>query len=200
MSMRRLIKASEHRVMPWKNSQGMTAEIAIDPPETPLDKSFRWRLSLAEVKADGPFSNFPGYDRVIMLMGGNGMVLRFDNGRSERIDEPYVPFQFSGDEDVRCWLIDGSVRDFNLIVRRDFQISAGILTLNRRDRMLPALGRGTTLILYVIEGDTVLDDGTLLNPGDTLIINVELAAKHAVAFQRSQSTLFMARLTPRQWT
>lgn len=200
MAMRRLIKANEHRVMPWKNSQGMTAEIAIDPPDTPLDKSFRWRLSLAEVKADGPFSVFPGYDRYIMLMGGNGMVLRFDNGREERIDELHVPFQFSGDDSVRCWLIDGSVRDFNLMVRRDFQVSAGILTLNRRDRMLPALGRGTTLILYVIEGNTVLDDGTLLEPGDTLIINVELAAKHAVAFGRSQSKLFMARLTPRQRT
>jgi environmental stress-induced protein Ves len=197
MALRRLIKSTDHRVMPWKNSQGMTAEIAIDPADTPLDKSFRWRLSLAEVKADGPFSRFPGYDRTIMLMGGNGMVLRFDDGRAERIDEPHVPFHFSGDDEVRCWLIDGSVRDFNLIVRRDLQVSAGILTLNRRDRMLPALGRGTTLILYVIEGNTVLDDGTLLEPGDTLVINVELAAKHAVAFGGSQSKLFMARLTPR---
>jgi environmental stress-induced protein Ves len=200
MAMRRLIKANQHQVMPWKNGQGMTAEIAIDPPDTPLSQSFRWRLSLAEVKADGPFSAFPGYDRTIMLMGGNGMVLRFDKGREERIDEPHVPFQFSGDDDVRCWLIDGSVRDFNLMVRRDLQVSAGILTLSRRDRMLPALGRGTTLILYVIEGDTVIDDGTLLEPGDTLIINVELAAKHAVAFQRSQSKLFMARLTPKRQT
>jgi environmental stress-induced protein Ves len=197
MAMRRLIKSTDHRVMPWKNSQGMTAEIAIDPPDTPLDKSFRWRLSLAEVKADGPFSKFPGYDRTIMLMGGKAMILRFDDGRAERIDELHVPFHFSGDDDVRCWLIDGSVRDFNLIVRRDLKVSAGILTLNRRDRMLPALGRGTTLILYVIEGNTVLDDGTLLEPGDTLVINVELAAKHAVAFGRSQSKLFMARLTPR---
>jgi environmental stress-induced protein Ves len=197
MALRRLIKSTDHRVMPWKNSQGMTAEIAIDPPDTPLDKSFRWRLSLAEVKADGPFSKFPGYDRTIMLMGGKGMILRFDDGRAERIDECHVPFHFSGDDDVRCWLIDGSVRDFNLIVRRDLQVAAGILTLNRRDRMLPALGRGTTLILYVIDGNTVLDDGTLLEPGDTLIINVELAAKHAVAFGRSQSKLFMARLTPR---
>src|SRR5690348_16939888 len=116
MSMRRLIKANEHRVMPWKNSQGMTAEIAIDPPDTALDKAFRWRLSLAEVKADGPFSVFSGIDRYIMLMVSYGMVVCFNNGREERIDEPHVPFQFRGDDSVRCWLIDGSVRDFNLMV------------------------------------------------------------------------------------
>ena len=51
--------------MPWKNGGGETAEIAVSPPGAALD-DFDWRLSMARVETDGPFSAFPGIDRTLV--------------------------------------------------------------------------------------------------------------------------------------
>ena len=42
---------------PWKNGGGITHEV-IRVPADPED--FRWRVSMAEVAASGPFSRFTG--------------------------------------------------------------------------------------------------------------------------------------------
>jgi len=59
----RIIPPAQHRLMPWRNGGGRTAEIAFEPADSPA--GFRWRLSLAEVESDGPFSTFPGCCRTI---------------------------------------------------------------------------------------------------------------------------------------
>ncbi len=38
--------------MPWKNGGGVTTEICVSPPSGAFD----WRVSIATVNADGPFS------------------------------------------------------------------------------------------------------------------------------------------------
>eukprot|EP01035_Chromulina_nebulosa_P052956 gene52956-72284_t len=53
--------------MPWRNGQGMTEEIVNFPPESSL-ADFDWRLSIAHVEKDGPFSVFPGVVRTILLL------------------------------------------------------------------------------------------------------------------------------------
>ncbi|MBN0683270.1 HutD family protein, partial [Pseudomonas aeruginosa] len=54
-------------VTPWKNGAGETREIICVPaPDAP----FLWRASIATLQADGPFSPFPGVDRVITLLAG----------------------------------------------------------------------------------------------------------------------------------
>ncbi len=49
-----ILRASDHRVMPWKNGGGSTTEIAVFPIDSGLD-AFDWRVSMATVAADGPF-------------------------------------------------------------------------------------------------------------------------------------------------
>ena len=102
--------------MPWKNGGGRTTEIAVHPPGAGLD-AFDWRVSLADVEADGPFSPFPGIDRTIVLLDGAGMRLA---GGDHAIDlrVRYEPFSFSGDVPMTCTLLSGPVRDFNLMLRR----------------------------------------------------------------------------------
>jgi len=56
------LQSSGYRAMVWKNGQGITHEIAREPA---LGDAFLWRLSIAEVAADGDFSLFPGADRTI---------------------------------------------------------------------------------------------------------------------------------------
>ena len=60
--------------MPWKNGGGTTAEIAAFPDGAGFN-AFDWRISLAEVASDGPFSAFPGIDRTLMLVEGARLAL-----------------------------------------------------------------------------------------------------------------------------
>ncbi len=128
----RLIPANEYRRERWRNGLGWTREIARDEKrefESP-HKDVRalaegcaydwdWRLSIAEVDSDCAFSAFPGCDRVLMLLSGNGMELRFDDGTVETVAPPHGRVAFAGERGVQCHLLDGPTSDFNAIVRRD---------------------------------------------------------------------------------
>jgi len=103
---------------PWKNGGGHTREIARIPVASALD-DFDWRVSIADVSTDGPFSNFDHVDRVIVLLSGAGVRLRSSDGKIDhRLDEPLVPFAFSGDDAITAALIDGASSDFNVMTRR----------------------------------------------------------------------------------
>jgi len=112
----RLLAPSQYRRMPWKNAGGLTEEIASHPDGGGLD-SFDWRVSIAEVARDGPFSRFPGIDRTIVLLEGAGM--RLSRGDREIVlQTPFEPYAFDGGDAIDCALIEGPVRDFNAMVRR----------------------------------------------------------------------------------
>lgn len=102
---------------PWKNGAGLTRELAVSPVGA-TTADFDWRLSVADVTRDAPFSVFPGIDRHIALLHGAGMLLRFLHS-THRLDVPLEPFRFSGDESLSAELIDGPTVDFNVMVRRD---------------------------------------------------------------------------------
>lgn len=101
---------------PWKNGGGSTREIACWPPGAGLD-DFAWRVSLARIAADGPFSRFAGVDRIITLLEGDGVRLR-GPGVDHRLDRPLAPFAFSGDTAIACTLLGGPSSDFNVMTRR----------------------------------------------------------------------------------
>lgn len=142
----RVIRPSEYRAMPWKNGGGVTTEIRASPPSGAFD----WRVSIATVNADGPFSTFAGYERHIMTLSGEGIQLDID-GRGKFALKPLEPFAFSGDARVYGSLLQGAVLDFNLMVRRDF--GSGTLIVSEckaGDR----LGSETSLHLaYVLQGE-----------------------------------------------
>lgn len=58
----------------WKNGGGETREICRIPSDEP-DGDFAWRASIATIERDGDFSCFPGVDRVITLLSGDGVDL-----------------------------------------------------------------------------------------------------------------------------
>jgi uncharacterized protein len=63
------IRANSLQSSRWKNGGGKTTEIAVWPPGASLD-AFDWRISMATVEQDGPFSEFPGIDRTLALLKG----------------------------------------------------------------------------------------------------------------------------------
>lgn len=99
---------------PWKNGGGVTREIARLPLGATMD-SFDWRVSIAEISADGEFSRFPGVDRVIVLLEGDGVHL---DSVDHRLDTPLVPFSFAGEAPIRARLLRGPSTDFNVMTRR----------------------------------------------------------------------------------
>jgi hypothetical protein len=103
---------------PWKNGGGLTREIVCRPRGSSMD-TFDWRVSIAEISADGAFSVFGGVDRVIVLLSGPGVQLRSNDGRIEHsLNDPLVPFSFSGDDAITASLIGDASSDFNVMTRR----------------------------------------------------------------------------------
>lgn len=102
-----LLRYRDYPVQPWANGGGMTRLVAAGPG---------WRLSLADVGGDGPFSTFPNTTRVLTVVEGAGLRLTVDG--VEHLVRPLMPFAFDGAATTSCRLIDGPVRAFNLMVDR----------------------------------------------------------------------------------
>jgi uncharacterized protein len=175
----RVIHPIEHRPSRWKNGGGVTHEIVVEPPG---ESAFVYRVSVAEVETDGPFSRFAGYDRHIMVIDGAGMTL--DAGAHGRLElAPGAPVTFSGDWDVTGSLRAGPVRDFNLIVDR---ARAGSWLRVRDVADTTVFGFRGTAILYVLTG--ALHEAT---QGDTIVARDEEVTVHG------RATLAIANIVAR---
>jgi uncharacterized protein len=181
----RIRRSADLHAMPWKNGGGVTRELAAFPPHSNF-ADFIWRVSVADVHADGAFSTFPGIDRQIALLEGAGMTLRLDEPVDDRLDEPAdeyangydygpreqalveigVPFAFPGEARVHAVLTDGATRDFNLMVRRDDASGSVTTCRGTASQWLPP----DATLLYVVRGATALYAGGemhILNTGDS---------------------------------
>ncbi|MEM7564997.1 MAG: HutD family protein [Pseudomonadota bacterium] len=56
-----ILSPDEYISMPWRNGLGTTIELT--KKEGTTAPGFYWRFSMADVRHDGPFSDFSGYDR-----------------------------------------------------------------------------------------------------------------------------------------
>lgn len=112
-----IIRLRDCPPQPWQNGLGRTREIAVQPSAAGIE-DFLWRVSLAEVDSAAPFSSFPGIDRQIVLLGGDGFTMTLDDGRVHALTTPFEPYAFAGEAQVAVMLADGPTRDFNLMLRR----------------------------------------------------------------------------------
>ena len=136
----------DFRPQPWKNGGGTTTELAVYPASgRPL-----WRVSIADVATSGPFSDFSGYERTIMLLEGDGMVLRFEGAPEARIERRWRPFVFDGAWRTGCELLGGPVRGLNLIVDRE--AARGTLEVLLPREALERPLRADWTLLYALSG------------------------------------------------
>lgn len=137
------LKAGDYRRQRWKNGGGWTTELAAE--------SGLWRLSIAEIEQSGPFSDFAGYERTIMLLSGDGMQLDFEEAPGVRIDRPGEPFVFDGGWKAHCRLLGGPSTDMNLMVDRErARATLRVLALEAEAAMLEA---APCTLLYVLRGE-----------------------------------------------
>jgi len=135
----KILRAAARVALPWKNGGGLTREVMVWPPGSGFD-DFDWRISIAEVRAAGPFSSFAGIERVLAILKGR-MNLKFAD-REVELDSESAPFAFAGDADCIGTPLDGPVTDLNVMTRRG-RCSAQVR--RRAQGALEAIG--TTLLV-----------------------------------------------------
>ena len=117
MTRLKLLHANDYKRVRWKNDGGWTTEIAREPADPASD--FVWRISIADIESDGPFSSFPGVARELMLLAGSGIELDIDDAPPFRLSERFQRVRFEGESRVECRLLAGATRDFNVMTQRD---------------------------------------------------------------------------------
>lgn len=139
-----ILRAAARQALPWKNGGGVTREVAVLPPGSGL-AHFDWRVSLAEVRAAGPFSPFPGVDRRMAVLAGR-LALTVEAQPRAMLSPESPPVFFPGDVPAFGEPIDGPVVDFNVMTRRGrFESVVTSHTLTEALELQPA--RGTMLVL-----------------------------------------------------
>lgn len=165
-----MIPAHEYRRDRWRNGLGWTREI-LRWPDTGDD--WDWRLSIAEIERDAAFSSFPGVDRELVLLHGNGVRLRFDDGEVREVEPPHGRVRFAGEHTVFGELIDGPTHDFNLMWRRD-RIDADLWHRPLVGSMVLFVDPGEYWVVHVLSGHTHATDGAhdeSAAMGDTLLLS-----------------------------
>ncbi|WP_328548043.1 HutD family protein [Streptomyces platensis] len=111
----RILRAAGRPAMPWSNGGGVTREVAVHPPGAGWD-TFAWRVSLADVTRDGPYSPLPGVRRILTVADGAGLELTVD-GTTRRLTDRCRPFAFPGGAETGSRLLDGPVVNLNVMLR-----------------------------------------------------------------------------------
>lgn len=189
---------AEQRVVPWRNGGGSTREVAIEPAGATVATGFVWRISVASVAADGPFSAFPGVDRCLWLVRGTGMVLEVGGAPPARVvlDRPGQRYDFAGETPIVARLLDGPNEDLNVMVARDrASVQADLHELAPDAEWHAALLPGEHVLLLVRGGAAVPAAATALAQGDAL--RLDGVGRLEVRATASPCTVLLASFTRR---
>lgn len=93
-------------IEPWRNGGGVTRALAT--------RSNQWRISLAEIARDGPYSRFEGISRISLVLRGRGLTLRDENVAVQL--RPFETVEYNGDAEWKASLIDGPVTALNVMI------------------------------------------------------------------------------------
>ena len=137
---------------PWKNGGGSTTEIAAFPPGAAFDE-FDWRVSLATIAHDGPFSIFRGIDRTLALVEGPGVSLEIDGDSRFLLTEESPVVEFPGEARVIASMLGEPTTDFNVMTRRArCHHRLGRRSLEGISEFAP---RGDVTLLFLAEGESL---------------------------------------------
>lgn len=156
--------------MPWANGGGETWEVARFPQGEAVS-GFDWRISIATISESGPFSSLPGIDRLFLPLQGAGVWLTIGDGEPVLMSNGDAAIAFQGEESCGCRLVDGMVRDLNVMTRRG---SCFAKLVRHQNAGLLALPAGAEVILLLALDATRVRTGQTdheLGPLDSLMID-----------------------------
>jgi len=176
MQTMRHLKSNAYTSMPWKNGGGVTTEIIVHPAGATMT-DFDWRISMADVAQDGPFSIFPEIERTLSILEGNGMSLSIDGKDPVALTVESAPLPFAADVPVDATLTDGPIVDLNVMSRRG-HFRHRVEKHRGELRLQPAFS--TTTFIFAVDqaavssGSETIDlerrDGLLIEPGAAIAV------------------------------
>ena len=113
----KILRAGDHKRMPWKNGGGDKVGIALSPADD-RRAGIERRGSMATLPNPPPFSIFPGIDRTLAILNGNGMTLDIEGRAPALLTTASNPLAFPADIPVAARLQDGAITDLNVMTRR----------------------------------------------------------------------------------
>lgn len=176
-----LLKSEDYTRSPWKNGGGIFTDIADAHRAGASAKdwdSLLWRFASTPIVAPGPFSYMPGIDRLQMVVGGHGLVLKSPTQDFDE-REPFITVRFTGEMEIVTALEAGPVEVVNLMARRG---AAEIELLALREPGERPLSPGIHLV-YAVSGDCSIrlnSEDIVIPDGSTLKVELAEASKLAL--------------------
>ncbi len=149
-----ILTPESSRSMPWANGLGSTLEIATDAHSHHAQSdSWTWRLSVADVPTRADFSKFPGVDRWIACLHGDGMRIERSSVWTT-LPNSGDALSFAGEEIVTGDPIGPNVQDVNWFLRRNCW--QGGMRVHRETEST------------IVEGEIVVIHGVSASTGSTI--------------------------------
>jgi environmental stress-induced protein Ves len=148
---------------PWRNGGGRTRTIAAQVREAG-DPPWDWRISVATIEHNAPFSAFPGVDRVSLLLGAGQIELTAIGEPVVLMHRPGDVAAYRGDAPWQAEIrrVGPPLSLLNVMTRRG--VATARLQAVREDATLS----GHALAVLAVEGDWRVvaprPDGALLLP------------------------------------
>jgi uncharacterized protein len=137
-------RSRDRAALPWKNGGGLTREVAVHPPASDFD-TFSWRISLAEIGQGGPFSAFPGVERLMAVLAGQ-LEFSLAGAAPLALAADSAPVRFAGETGASAAPRGGAVSDLNVMTRRG-ECRAELTRHSLQRTLLVPLPARTTVIL-----------------------------------------------------
>jgi hypothetical protein len=190
-----IVPRASFAAQPWKNGGGTTFEAIRRPPG---GDPFLWRVSLAQIDSSGPFSDFTGYDRKMVLLQGRGVALKLGNGEHRALRTVGDWLQFDGAMPVHCDLLDGPCMDLNLMVSKSLQTAARIELL--RENPVVDAAHGQTTLIFSLQDPVSIDsangESMKLEPWDLGLLSQGSARLNRImADKPAASAVFIATIS-----
>jgi len=182
------LPAGSRRLEPWTNGLGQTAVVLREPD----NDAWCLRISIAKVERDGPFSELPETQRLLVPLDA-AMELRFPDGRTRHCNR-FGVLRFAGTPAPFGALPEGPTRDFNLMLRGDARGDLFARTLV--DSMVLPFEPGARWLVYLNRGGASLSVGEValqLAPDDAALLSFP-AAQGERALIEGAGELVLAKL------
>jgi uncharacterized protein len=185
----RVLRSADHKRMPWKNGKGETVEIAVSPHGATVD-NFDWRISMATVAEDGPFSVFDGIDRTLSVLTGEGITLTVAGQAPVTLRRETPAYSFPADRDTHATLVSGPITDLNVMTRRGAFTHAVKRVVMQELTLQPS---SHIRIVLTLSDLVVVGENIRLQPWDALLLWPGEGARLSSA---SLATIYVTEIDP----
>ena len=150
------LDAARYRRTPWKNGGGVTVDIAgawVSGVAPGAWEGVIWRFGRTRIERPGPFSDLSGFDRLLAVVEGQGLVLHCAGAPALDVRARFQPVRFPGEWRIESELEDGPVAVVNLMADRrraaiDLRFAAEVAQLGFEPG---------TLVLYAAAGASTVE-------------------------------------------